>query len=31
MHSKTKIVQKEKNMNIGIINSENDTKIDMNG
>jgi len=31
MHSKTKIVQKEKNTNIGIINSENDTKIDMNG
>lgn len=31
MHSKTKIVQKEKNMNIDIINSENDTKIDMNG
>lgn len=31
MHSKTKIVQKEKNMHIGIINSENDTKIDMNG
>lgn len=31
MPSKVKIVQKEKNMNIGVINSENDTKIDMNG
>lgn len=31
MPSKAKIVQKEKNMNIGVINSENDTKIDMNG